>query len=272
MIAARLNRMHLFRLLPFCLCTLTLTAGVPAEAKKKHKMTHLKRVVLDPGHGGKNMGTPGAHGIHEKFLTLPITLHLEKLLVAGTDAKVTLTRRADVHIGLRERTRIANAAKGDIFFSIHLNSSPRAAANGVQVYFLSPDAADEEIERLVAREEADDDDHHGPAGGPNESKTPFSIDQILKDAQLYRAHKQAELVAGVTLDTMHKVMKAPRRGVHQAPFGVLKEAEMPAVVVEVGFLTHAIEGKKLTTTAYQRKIAKSLYKALITLDKRLTPR
>lgn len=88
----------------------------------------------------------------------------------------------------------------------------------------------------------------------------------MREAQMHRAHEQSQRLAEITLQSLYKVLRAPRRGVFQAPFGVLKEAEMPAVVVEVGFSTHPAEGKKLTTTRYQKQIARALFEALITLD------
>lgn len=252
------------------ICCCVLLASAPATAKKrKHAMKVLKHVVLDPGHGGSNQGTPGAHGVHEKYLTLPIALELERLLRKHTTAEVTLTRKKDVFLELRDRTRIANEAGGDIFLSIHLNASPRPQARGLEVYFLSPDAATAEIAEVVAREEGADDTAGSKPAGPGGPDTPLTLEQILQDATMYRAHERAELVAEGLLNGLHKVLKAPRRGVFQAPFGVLKEAQMPAVVVEVGFLSHAKEGKALTTKAYQRKVAKALYESLVALDKRL---
>ena len=89
---------------------------------------------------------------------------------------------------------------------------------------------------------------------------------------MYRAHAQAEQVAGVMLDELHRTLNAPRRGVMQAPFGVLKEAEMPAVVVEVGFLSHEFEGRKLTNARYQRRVARAIFNAIVRLDRELVTR
>jgi N-acetylmuramoyl-L-alanine amidase len=249
---------------PLVFCLLLL---VVPDANGQRKMRHLHHVMLDPGHGGTNFGTPGAHGINEKYLTLPIALKVEALLRKKTNIKVSLTRRSDVFVGLRERTRLANRAQADLFLSIHCNASLRAHANGLEVYFLSTDSASEEIARLVSREQ------EGHATVRTSASThhagTLSLDQILQDAQMYRSHADAERVAEVMLDKLHHRLKAPRRGVFQAPFAVLKEAQMPAVVVEVGYLTHKEEGKKLTSDAYQRRIAQGIYEAIIALDAKL---
>ena len=265
------------RLAPWlCFCALVASLS-PTTASAKTRLRHLRHIVLDPGHGGENPGTSSADGVHEKTLTLPIALELERLLLRHTDAKVTLTRREDTGLGLRDRARVGNEAGGDLFLSIHLNASPKPEAHGLEVYFLSPEATTEEVRRLVAREEGAHPATTGtpvnhPAGAPGTQTPPSGLDRILAEASRVGAHRDAELVAGVILDTLHTELRAPRRGVFQAPFGVLKEANMPAVVVEVGFLSHAIEGKKLLTAAYQKKVAKGLYRALLALDKKLVRR
>ena len=241
---------------------LALLLSVPA-AEAKVRLRSLHHIAIDPGHGGQNHGTAGSQGVWEKVLTLPIALKLEALLLARTDARVTMTRRDDSSLGLRERTRIANKAGADLFLSIHLNAGLEPDAHGVEVYFLSADVATGEIAKLVLREEP-----QGP-GAPSRERTPLSLDQMLADAQLAKAHADSELVAEVILDSLHRVLGSPRRGVFQAPFGVLLEAQMPAVVVEVGFLSHPIEGKRLTKAPYQRNVALAIYQAILTLDREL---
>lgn len=250
--------------------TFALALTVACTASAKRPMKHLKHIVLDPGHGGSNTGTPGAHGVYEKYLTLPIALKVEALLRKHTKAKVTLTRRSDTFVGLRERTRIANKTKGDLLLSIHCNASLREGANGLEVYFLSNESSTEEIARHVAREQ--EGHHAAAAGAPAASPPPDSVMQLIAEAEMHRAHQDAEQAAVIMLDKLHKRLKAPRRGVFQAPFAVLKEAQMPALVVEVGFLTHKREGKRLLTEKYQNKIAAGIYEAIIDLDSKLSLR
>jgi N-acetylmuramoyl-L-alanine amidase len=253
--------------------------GSPADASAKTKLKQIRHIVLDPGHGGTNPGAPSVTGVYEKYITLPIALEIERQLREATDVNVTLTRRGDTSIGLRERTRLANEAGGDLFISVHCNSSENPEANGLEVYFLDPDAAVTEFESLVEREERGEADAHAPSVPPPTSpdaepegeKGPLSIDQVLLDASFYKSHERSEVLAGTLLDTIHKVAKVPRRKVRQAAFAVLKEARMPAVVLEVGYLSHAVEGKKLLDPKYQEIIAKGVVKALIAYDK-IVPR
>lgn len=241
----------------------------------KTKLKQIRHIVLDPGHGGTNPGAPSVTGVYEKYITLPIALEIERQLRDATDVNVTLTRRGDTSIGLRERTRLANEAGGDLLISIHCNSSENPEANGLEVYFLDPDAAVTEFESLVEREERGEADAHAPSvlspttpePKPEGEKAPLSIDQVLLDASFYKSHERSEILAGTLLDTIHKVAKIPRRKVRQAAFAVLKEARMPAVVLEVGYLSHASEGKKLIDPKYQEIIARGVVKALIAYDK-----
>ncbi|MEC8023912.1 MAG: N-acetylmuramoyl-L-alanine amidase [Myxococcota bacterium] len=248
------------------LCLLTSPSLGKRKRARKAKLKYLKHVVVDPGHGGTNPGTPGAHGVFEKYVTLPISLAIEAELKRRTNAKVTLTRRDDSFLGLGERAVMANTAGGDIFLSIHCNASTSGVGRGVEVYFLSAESAKGEIAKLVARED------HGAGDDKAEEKpkNPLSVEQVLKDATMFKSHELSQKVAETIASELGKALKAKNRGVFQAPFGVLKRTEMPAVVVEVGYLSHPIEGKRLLQRAYQRKIAKGIVRAILSLDKSLS--
>ncbi len=255
---------------------LLAAVALAAPADAKIRMRALKHIVLDPGHGGTNPGAPSVTGLFEKYLTLPIALEVERRLRERTDATITLTRRTDTTIGLRERTRLANQVGGDVFVSIHCNSSENPEANGVEVYFLDPEAAEQEYDAVVQREERAEPDaraiHDAKALGDSaqpDGDAPLTVDQVLLDATMFKSHERSELVAGVLLDTIHAVVKVPRRKVRQAAFAVLKEAQMPAVVLEVGYLSHAEEGKRLADPKYQERLAEGIVEALIRLDKTL---
>jgi N-acetylmuramoyl-L-alanine amidase len=267
-----LNMRYLVAVLALCLL------ATPSDAKRKRKrkkqLRHLKHVVLDPGHGGTNPGTPGAHGVFEKYVTLPIALAIESELKRRTNAKVTLTRRDDRFIGLSERAELANRVGGDIFLSIHCNASASGAGQGVEVYFLSAESAKGEIAKLVAREDLGAEAVPQKANNATATNKDnvFSVDQVLKDAAMYKSHEHSQLVAERISSALGGTLKAKNRGVFQAPFGVLKRTQMPAVVVEVGYLSHPVEGKKLLNTRYQRRIAKAIVKAIVSLEKTLSGR
>jgi len=252
--------------LPILLIALTLPNGASAEVRLKH----MQHITLDPGHGGFQPGTIGTDGTQEKVLTLAIALKVEEMLRAHTNARVTLTRRTDQFVGLRERTRIANQVGSDLLLSIHCNASHSSHSHGVETYFLAYDSASTEIAKLVEREEQQGS--RPGAAAPSTNAPPNMLTKILEETSRYGAHTDSETVAAVILKHLHTDLRTRRRGVFQAPFAVLKEAEMPAVVVEVGFLSHPKEGRKLKGAAYQHKIAKAIYKSILELDRNLVRR
>ena len=255
-------------LLAVLLATASATAAGPVQAPEKTTMHTLKRIVLDPGHGGENTGCMGFHGVFEKYLTLQIAERVEANLRRTTDAEVFLTRRRDEDFGLRERAQYASEVGADVFVSIHLNASLGGVAHGIETYFLSMTAATDEIAELVAREEAS----LGPAaiGESAADAHRRELDAILLDAQLGAAHQLSERLAATT---QHELTRSLRptlsRGVKQAPFAVLKEATVPAVVVECGFLTNLDEGTRLLLEDHQERVAQALVRALVAFDRSL---
>ena len=253
-----------------CIPFLLLTLGLPSFGTAQVRLSHMQHITLDPGHGGFQPGTIAEDGTPEKKLTLAIALKVEKLLRTYTNARVTLTRRTDQFVGLRERTRIANQVGSDLLLSIHCNGSHSEHSHGVETYFLAYDSANAEIAKMVEREERMEEQPNPAA--PATNAPPNMLTKILEETSRFGAHADSEKVAEVILKHLPTDLKARRRGVFQAPFAVLKEADMPAVVVEVGFLSHAKEGQKLKGKAYQNKIAKAIYKSIIELDRNLTRR
>lgn len=240
------------------------------EAPKRATMKVLRRVVLDPGHGGENTGCMGFHGVFEKYLTLQIAERTEQRLREISDAEVFLTRRRDEDFGLRERTNYAREVEGDVLVSIHLNASLGGTARGVETYFLSASAATDEIAALIEREE--ESAEPAPLGVSPEQVHRAAVDAILFDAQLGAAHQISErLAATIQRHMIRTIGKTPDRGVKQAPFAVLKEATVPAVVVECGFLTNEGEGTSMLLDEHQDLIADALAKALLELDASLAP-
>ena len=252
------------------LSAVAIASPVDAAPRAKVAMRVLHRVVLDPGHGGENTGCMGFHGIFEKFLTLQIAERVEAALRERTDAEVFLTRRRDEDFGLRERANYAREVKGDVFVSIHLNASLGGQAQGVETYFLSATASSDEIATLVAREE--DAVATAEVGATADDVHRAALDAILFDARLGAAHQLSERLADLL---QHKLLSAipgtSDRGVKQAPFAVLKEATVPAVVVECGFLTNEQEGTALLLDAHQQRVADAVADAIVALDGALAP-
>jgi N-acetylmuramoyl-L-alanine amidase len=230
----------------------------------KTMLEHVHRVVIDPGHGGGNNGCLGIDGTYEKTVVLKIAKRVERILLAETNAVPLLTRRTDKFLGLGERSRLANKWKGDIFLSLHLNADAYGSGFGLETWFLGAEAADAEARRLVEQEEAKyrHEEHHAHEGTD-------MVKRILRDATHRQAQAHSQVLAIDIANGMRETTKRKLRGVKQAPFGVLKAAQMPAIVVEAGFFTHAKEGWTLLATEQQEKIARGIVEGIIAYDKRI---
>ena len=211
-------------------------------------------VVVDPGHGGEKFGALGPGGVREKDLTLQIARRVAARL-RRQGARVVLTRSADQAVGLADRAARANAEGADLFLSIHLNALPgpaRDRARGVETYFLSADASDASATAVAARENAD-----RLAGEPElDPRDPVS--GILQDLADTDALSGSSRLAYAVHERLVKRLRSEDWGVKQAPFYVLAGARMPAVLVEVGFVSNAAEARKLATPAYQERVADAI--------------
>jgi N-acetylmuramoyl-L-alanine amidase len=214
----------------------------------------VSRIVIDPGHGGKDPGTV-ARGLTEAALTLDVALRLEKLLQKELGVEVILTRRTDVFVPLEERTAIANRHNADLFLSIHANSSRNGSAKGIETYFLSF-ASSPEAEAVAARENsASDREMH---------QLPDIIKAITLNNKLDESRDLAGMVQESLVTSLKTTNKSVRsRGVKKAPFVVLIGAAMPSVLAEISFITNKQELQLLKTAAYKQKIAQALHTAVL---------
>lgn len=212
-------------------------------------------VVLDPGHGGDQDGATSPGGAKEKDVALQIAervrVHLRQL-----GAKVVLTRSADLAVPLANRTAIANAIRADLFISIHLNSMPSAEARqhtrGVETYFMSADASDAHATAVAARENAD------RLAGEPEVDPDDPVAAILSDLAQADSLQGSSRLAYAVHERLVAALGADDRGVKQAPFYVLAGARMPAVLLEVGFISQDDEAAQLCSRAYQEKAAAAI--------------
>lgn len=233
------------------------SGSVAAAAESAPRARELRTIVLDPGHGGKETGAKGPAGATEKELTLAIAQQLKARLEAQLPVKVILTRTEDLDLGLDERAAIANQNRADFFLSIHLNSSPRAGAFGAETYFLSLQASDQ---RAAAAAEVENRSDGGLATG-DESADP-TLQFILWDLAQSQHLAASQRVATIIQEELNNQLGLRDRGVKQAPFRVLMGAAMPAVLVELGFLSTAEEEKRLATAGYRGELAEALVRAL----------
>jgi N-acetylmuramoyl-L-alanine amidase len=214
----------------------------------------VARVVIDPGHGGRDPGAE-AHGVRESEVVLDVALRLEKLLLRQPGVEVVLTRRTDEYIGLEERTAIANRENADLFLSIHANASPRAAARGIETDFLNF-ASNPEAEAVAARENA--------ASAQTMNTLPSLVKAIALNNKLAESRELAGLVETSLFTRMSPRTKGLKKiGVKQAPFVVLIGAEMPSVLAEISFLTNKTDAALLRQATYRQRIAQGLCDAIV---------
>ncbi len=221
------------------------------------KENPLNVVVIDPGHGGKDPGAIGLRGTKEKDVVLKIALRLRKLLRTRLKLKVILTREKDEFLPLSRRTQIANENKADLFLSIHANASRKRKVRGFEVFFL--DYAKNDDARAIAAAENSAVRFENPL--PSRQKLN-DLDFILLDMIQNEYHKESSALAEVMVKRLSSKLGIRGRGIDQAGFYVLNGAFMPAVLVEVAFISNPEDEKLLKQTWFQKKVAEALYKGV----------
>lgn len=228
-------------------------------------------VVIDPGHGGQDPGSTGGGGRREKDIALAIGRYLERELRGDEDLEVYMTRDRDVFVPLWERGPQATLLKGDrpgVFISIHVNSAPASPAiRGFETYFLS-EARTEDERRVAAIENAPLQLEAELNGG---DVVDADLSFIMRELRTFdHPHWSALLAEGIQ-DELEVVHSGPNRGVKQAPFAVITNALMPAVLVEVGFITNREEERVLSRGAFQREVAVALARGIREFFERYPP-
>lgn len=231
---------------------------VPPAPKEQKSETRVQVIVIDAGHGGSDPGSMAKHSfdgkevtIQEKNLTLAVALELEKLLkTSDSDRTIVLTRRDDSYPTLEERVKIAHAQKlkdkeSIIFLSIHFNASLNKNAKGLEFWYVPPN-----YEREVIS------DRDVP-------ESVFPVVNALVDAEFKKESRQIALNLA---DSLGKELgdENTQRGLKENPWFVVRMTRMPAVLVELGFITNEEESKKMTNPEYLKKLARGLYNGLQT--------
>ena len=222
------------------------------KTEKIYKSTKGKLIVIDPGHGGSDSGAVG-NGLKEKSVVLATSKKLGALL-QKRGYKVLYTRTTDVFINLRSRTAFAARKNADMFISIHANAAPNAKAalkmNGVETFFLSPARSERSKNAAALENKGDVEDMN------TFSKQTFL--NFLNREKIISSNKLAIDIQSYMLSSVKKSFASKDGGVREAPFWVLVGATMPAVLVEIGYITHPQEGKNLGKSAYQDRIAQGI--------------
>jgi N-acetylmuramoyl-L-alanine amidase len=225
------------------------TAAVPAPVDAAVFPLAVRKIALDPGHGGVSLGTQAPLGLVEKELTLDIARRLRKLLEAES-FEVLMTREEDRSVSLEERGLAANRAGADIFVSIHLNWIENRQARGVETYYLGP-TDDPFLTRLAADENRE--------SGYSLADLRRLLDRIYADVRQDKSRGLAEVVQASLHRSLGKVNPGIEdRGVKAAPFIVLLSTEMPAILAEVSCLSNEEEAGLLTKPLYRQYIAEAL--------------
>jgi N-acetylmuramoyl-L-alanine amidase len=216
------------------------------EAEKKI------RIVVDPGHGGKDQGAQGYHGALEKEICLKVAKQVRREIeryskTQGVPIEIKLSRDGDDFIPLRERAKLANTWGADLFVSVHANSSPVPKAKGFEVYFLSPEATDEQASKLARLE------NQAPP-----APVSAQVISILSDATTQYHVAESSQLAETMFSSVSQKIASNGRGVRQAPFTVLHGTNMPAVLVEIGYVTNLEESKNLMKDSYLKKVASAI--------------
>jgi N-acetylmuramoyl-L-alanine amidase len=249
-------------------CTGVLSAQMAsseASSRPDPARDRFDAIVLDAGHGGHDEGATGSSGLHEKDLVLDVT-HLLAARLRKLGMNVVLTRTRDEFLSLEERTAVANDARADLFLSIHANASPSRKPRGIETYFASLDATDD-----AARETAERENSAFGAAAPNfETADPLAA--ILGDLIETQHLQESSEFAKLAQSELSNVALARSRGVKQAPFVVLMGVQMPASLVEIGFLTNPDDEKGLRRSRQRAAIADALTQAVMAFADRYDAR
>ena len=214
----------------------------------------IRKIVLDPGHGGKDPGAIGIGGIAEKDIVLNVAKKLARKLKAELGVQVILTRNDDRFVPLEDRTVMANNEDADLFISLHVNASPNADARGIETYYLD-NTTDEAAVRLAARENG--------ASRRNISDLQFILSDMTQNMKLEDSIALAHRLHGALVGGMAKVVDDVKDlGVKKALFHVLVGARMPSVLVEMFFITHRSEARVMSQESYQDALVESLYEGI----------
>jgi len=213
----------------------------------------LRAIVIDAGHGGNEPGAKGPGGALEKDVTLAVARRLKGTLEGRLGIRVILTRDGDATMGLDERAAVANNNKADLFVSLHANASMRPGVSGAEVFYLSLDEYGDAAQRV-----AKGDSESLPVfGGGNRD-----IEMILWEmAQARYIQESAALAQGVE-SALREHVPMSARAIQRAPLRVLVGANMPAVLVEMGFITNAAQEKQLTSDDFQNRVVQALVGAI----------
>lgn len=217
----------------------------------------IDKIIIDPGHGGKDPGTIGPGRLYEKNIVLDIAKRLKKLLVDKLGVEVLLTRDKDKFVDLRLRSSFANNNKGKLFISIHVNSFPHRRAYGMETYVLGTARTKED--KLLAEKE-NSVIKYGDSWAPYSDLS--NENSILLAIARNSFEVESQNIAARVQSFVKKDLGTKNRGVKQGPFQVLVGTLMPKIYVEVGYITNNRDRSNLRKKSYRQKIAETIFKGI----------
>jgi N-acetylmuramoyl-L-alanine amidase len=238
---------------------LVAIAPIASSLSDEEIYGEIKRIVIDPGHGGKDPGAIGPSGLREKDVNLEISRILKGLLEDRLGVEVILTREDDRFITLDERARVANQASADLFLSIHCNAAPkgRRKAGGVETYFLSV-AKTDEARAVEARENASIRFELDDRAAYDFDDVSLILWDLAQNEFLKESQKLAEVIQGGLVGSV----EIQDRGIDQAGFFVLNGVYMPSVLIECAFISNVEEEAMLKTSQFRRRLAEGILRGV----------
>jgi N-acetylmuramoyl-L-alanine amidase len=234
-----------------------LAAMIAAQQSPAAKSSGTKIVVLDPGHGGLDAGTIGVNGLMEKDLALAEGLKLRKLLQAR-GYTVVMTRDNDSFIPLRQRVSIARAHRADLFIALHSDSNPDPDTTGTSIYTLNDGRSDREAAALARRENQSDIIAGVDLSGDNNPVAPILIGLAQRDTR----NKSSEFATNA-LKSISQVTGLLAHSPHRsASLAVLVAPDVPAVLIELGYLSNRGDATQMNTDAWRTRVAEAIADAV----------
>jgi N-acetylmuramoyl-L-alanine amidase len=215
----------------------------------------IQRVVIDPGHGGKDPGCIGKNGLQEKNVVLDVSKRLKKLIESNKDLEATLTRETDIFIPLEKRTVISDQKPADLYLSIHANATRNRKLSGVETFYLNI-SNDPSIMEKAARENA--------TSAKNISEMKETLEKIVQYTKIEESINLAKYIQNNLVRSLsQKYSNVKNLGVKGGPFLVLIGEDVPSILVEISFLSNPTEEKRLQSTQYRQRIAQGIYEGII---------
>jgi N-acetylmuramoyl-L-alanine amidase len=233
----------------------------PLSAPRLHV---IRRIVIDPGHGGKDPGTVGAKGTEEKAINLMMAQELADVLREKDDYEVLLTRMDDSFIPLEQRAQLANKYKADLFISLHCNASLSSRMKGFEVYFLSEKASDPHADAVAQLENASLTLEGKSARAPR--RLAAVLRSLVKNANI----NEASALGSIVDRHVGARLSQPHLGVKEAAFYVLRGAEMPAILIETAFLSNPKEEHLLRDPSFRHELIQGIEAGITEFDQRKT--